>query len=131
MKWYRKLYLGRGLEGKKDKLIKKLECNAGAPGLYVVTLAANGKDLFDIFSADMLLIPVTHGHCPLIVGLAKRKKEAIEMTEEIIMSCWRETGKFDVWAYLKGQAEMDGEAIEEYPMDKLRRRGRGLFRKNE
>lgn len=129
MKWYRKLYLGSGLEDKKDKLIKKLEGNAGVPGLYVITLASNGKDLFDIFSADMLLQPVLHGHCPTIVGLTKSWEEAVGIAEKIVVATWQQTHSFDVWGYLREAAGTDEDAVCEYPMDKLKRRRKGLFGK--
>lgn len=127
MKWYRKLYLGSGLENKKDELVRKLECNAGVPGLYVITLASNKNNLFDIFSSNMLLQPVLHGLCPVIIGLTKSQEEAIRMIEEIVMATWKETGAFDVWSHLKNQVEMGEEPVEEYPMDKLKRRRRGWF----
>ena len=131
MKWYNRLYLGSGLHGKKEKLIRKLECNAGLPGICLLTLASNGKDLFDIFSADYLLQPVLHGHCPVIVALTKSREEAVDIAVQIIMEAYDKTGSFDVQGYLFGCVPPSEEPVTEYPMDKLRVRRRSLFGKKQ
>lgn len=131
MKWYNRLYLGSGLEGKKEKLIRKLECNAGVPGLCLLTLASNGKDLFDIFSADYLLQPVLHGHCPMIVALTKSHEEAVEIAIQITMEAYEKTGTFDVKSYLLSCVPESEDPVTEYPMDRLRPRRRSLFGKKQ
>ncbi|MDO4523264.1 MAG: hypothetical protein Q4B57_08995 [Eubacteriales bacterium] len=120
MRWYRGLYLGEGLEDKKEKLIEKIEKSAGTPGIYVVTLAANGTDLFDIFSTDYLLQPVLHGHCPMVVGLCKGYEEAVEMATSIALEGYRETGSFAVLPFLKGRLTEGEELAWEYPSEHLR-----------
>lgn len=128
MKWYRELYLGKSLDEKKEKLIKRIECNAGTPGIYVITLAANEKDLFDIFSADILLQPVMHGHCPMIVGLTSSREEAIEIVQEIVLSAWSQNSSFDMKRYLAQQAK-ESPMFLESPMEKLKPRKRLFFGK--
>ncbi|MDO5539079.1 MAG: hypothetical protein Q4F83_03255 [Eubacteriales bacterium] len=129
MKWYRKLYLGEGMKKSRKELIKKLETNAGLPGVYVITLASNGRDLFDIFSANQLLQPVLHGLCPPIIGLSSGYEEAMELSKDIALAAYRTNGNFDIPAYLQGQMENGEEWIYEYPVQKLKKRKKFLFRK--
>ena len=129
MKWYGNLYLGSGLEGKKEKLIKKLETNAGLHGVYLLTLAAAERDLFDVFSADVMLQPVMHSLCPMIVGLAKSKQDALDIAIDIINKTYEETGGFDVKQYLLSHVQQDVEAVVEYPMNRLKPRRRLFFEK--
>lgn len=129
MKWYRQLYLGEGIRKSKEELMKKLETNAGLPGIYVLTLASNGRDLFDIFSANYLMQPVLHGLCPVIVGLASGYDEAVEMAQEIVVASYQTMGAFDVVAYLQSQTTGDESFIYEYPMEKLKKRKHFLFKK--
>lgn len=129
MIWYRKLYLGSGLLEKKEKLIRKIECNAGTVGLYVITLAANERDLLDIFSTDILLQPVMHGHCPMIVGLAKGYDAAVKLATDIVMEVYEHTGGFDVRSYLASRMDEGEEPAYHYPMEQLKPRRRIWFQK--
>ena len=128
MKWYSNLYIGEGIKKSRKELIGKMEKNAGLPGIYVITLASNGRDLFDIFSANQLMQPVLHGHCPLIVGLASSHESAVEMSKDIALAAYNKNGNFDITAYLKEMASRE-DWIYEYPMQKLKKRTRYLFRK--
>lgn len=123
MKWYRELYLGKGIRD-RDGFIRKIETNAGQPGVYLVTLAANNRDLFDVFSADLLFQPVLHGHCPLIVGAARGKDAAVEIATGIALDAYRKNGDFDVRRYLKERVSDGGAMVYEYPMEKLKKRKR-------
>ncbi|MDO4343520.1 MAG: hypothetical protein Q4C50_01830 [Eubacteriales bacterium] len=131
MKWYRKLYLGSGITRSRKEMIEKIEKNAGTPNVYLITLAANGRDLFDIFSSDYLLQPVLHGHCPLIVGLAKGREEAEQLALDIAMEAYYQNGNFDVRAYLEENIKDGGGLAFEFPMEQLKKRKRFLFRKQD
>lgn len=129
MNWYRKLYLGETVKKSKEELMDKLEKNAGLPGMYVITLASNGRDLFDIFSANQLLQPLFHGLCPPIIGMASGYDEAVELAKEITLAAYRAKGNFDITPYLQEQMENGEEWLYRYPMEKLKKRKRFLFRK--
>lgn len=125
MEWYRRLYLSDNLKEKRSKLISMIEKNAGTTrlhGIYLITMAANGTDLFDIIRADFLLQPVLHGHCPMIVGMADDYDEAVDMAKDIILATYERYHNFDVYTYLKENIT-DGEEISyQYPMEKLKPR---------
>lgn len=129
MNWYRKLYLSENVKKSKEELMDKLEKNAGLPGMYVITLASNGRDLFDIFSADQFLQPVLHGLCPPIIGMASGYGEAVELAKEIVLAAYRAKGNFDMRTYLQEQMEEGEEWLYQYPMQKLKKRKRFLFGK--
>lgn len=129
MKWYGNLYLGSGLEGKKENLIRKLESNAGLPGIYLVTLSANERNLFDVFAADVMLQPLMHERCPLIIAMTKGKKAALDIALNLVKETYEKTGGFDVKTYLIQQIPPEKEAIVEYPMERFKPVKRRIFRK--
>ena len=129
MKWYRDLYLGEGIKKSPKQLIQKVETNAGLGNMYLVTIAANGRDLFDIFSTNLLFQPVLHGHCPLIVGMAKSHEDAVSIAVQITMEAYQQYGDFDIYRYLESRLDESEEMIYEYPMEKLKKRKRFKFRK--
>ncbi len=129
MKWYRDLYLGEGLKQNKEKLVKKAETCAGMPNIYVITLAANGRDLLDIFLADLLIQPVLHGRCPLIVGMAKGRREAVRLASDIVMEAYRANGDFDILKFLRERTGDGGAMVCEYPAEHLKKRRRSGFGK--
>lgn len=122
MKWYQKLYIGKNVKKNRELLIKNVETGVGMPEVYLVTLAANERDLFDIFRADILFQPVLHGHCPLIVGAAKGWHEAVDIATGIALDAYRKNGDFDVRKFLESRIPDGEEMIYEYPMEKLKKR---------
>ena len=129
MKWYQKLYIGEKLKKSSEQLIKNTQTGVGMPDVYLITLAANEKDLFDIFLADALLQPVLHGHCPLIVGAARGWHEAVELATGIALDAYRKNGDFDVRRFLRERVPDGEDMVYEYPMEKLKKRKLFRFRK--
>ena len=70
MKWYGKLYVGPEAAKKQSKIIWKLKCGAGMLNIYLVTLASNGKDLFDILPSHLLKQKALRRNLPPIIGIA-------------------------------------------------------------
>lgn len=128
MKWYRDLYLDERIKKSKEQLIKKAETNAGLPGIYLITLAANGRDLLDVFAADLLFFPALHGRCPMIVGAAKGKDAAVSLAAKIAMEAYRSSGNFDIPRYLRGRMPDGQEIAWEYPTQRLKKKRRFGFR---
>lgn len=101
LNWYEPLYLGPQASKKKEKLIRRLNIGAGTVDVYVVTLAANGTDVFDIFSAAYLKQPPVRRNLPMIVGLACGHGEAVELAVSIVRECYEKTGGANVREYLQ------------------------------
>lgn len=108
MKWYPLLYVGPKAEKKKKQIIWKLKCNAGLLDVYVITMASNGKDLFDILSAANLKQKAVRRNLPLIIGIASGYEEAVALVTGIVEETIRETGTVDVKQYLKDRIKKEG-----------------------
>ncbi len=106
--------------------MRRVEAGAGCPGLYVVALAANPANLFDIFSADLLMQDALRRSCPPIVGLAMGKARATDLALSIAMDAYRQNGDFDMSRYLKGRVP-DGEWTDASPAMRRKKRGRFGF----
>lgn len=132
MEWYRRLYLGEGVKEKRDQLITRIEKNAGTrrirnkDGIFLITLASNGRDLFDIIKADYLLQPAMHEHCPMIIGITDKYDEAATICSSIIVDMYKKNHNFDLPAYLKQNIRDGGDIAFHYPKERLKPRFRFL-----
>lgn len=101
LKWYKKLYVGDTAKQKEKKIIRKINKGSGQLGVYVITLAANGQDHLDVFSANLLLQKPVRSRCPVIVGIAKGYEEALAVVQEITEEVYGETGAVDIRGFLE------------------------------
>ena len=129
MDWYTGLYVSDDLKEKKDKIIDKIEHGAGTPGVYLITLPSNEKNLLDILSADQLLWPVMHRLCPVIVGMTHSYDEATEMAAAMILDAHKEVGAFRVEPYLRNRLRPDEDFTIHYPIRKRKPLWRMPFRR--
>ena len=100
MKWYPDLYVGTNAKKKQKKIIRKLKTNAGMLDVYLITVAANGEDIFDIISSAYLQQKAIRRNLPMIVGIACGYEEAAELAAGIVEEVYRETGDVQVQSYL-------------------------------
>lgn len=122
MDWYSRLYVSDDLIEKKDKIIHKIEHAAGTPGIYLITVASNEKNLLDIFTADQLLWPVMHKLCPVIVGMTRSYEEATDMAASMILEAYQHTGDFHVEKYLQERLNNGEDYVIHYPLKKRKHR---------
>ena len=108
MKWYGKLYVGPEAVKKQSKIIWKLKCGAGMLNIYLVTLASNGKDLFDILPSHLLKQKALRRDLLMIVGIAVGYEEAVDLGVVIVEETIQKTGGTDVRQYLKDKLEKEG-----------------------
>ncbi len=101
MKWAEQITLGESLE-KEGTAYWQQQVEQGEVNLRlrIITLAANGVDYLDIRPALGWAHRSAELADPLIVGMAKGKKEALELVRSLVEQCYRETGHADVRAYL-------------------------------
>jgi len=109
MKFYPLLYISPALENKREKIIWKLKCNIGLRGIYLLTLASNGRDLFDIMDASYVKQKALRRNLPMIIGITSSHSEALQTAIEIIEQTIQETGTADVKQYLKNQLKKEGK----------------------
>lgn len=100
MRYYRYLYLGSGLEKKKEKVIRKLEKGKFQLDLYVITLAENVKNHLEIYSSNLFLQPDFPYEDFFVVGIARGYEDAVELVEEITKEVYNETEGADIRSYI-------------------------------
>lgn len=102
MLFYKELYTSEKIANHKEKVIWKLRHNAGMVGTYVITLASNGVDLFDICHSSVLMQSRYQEQELYVVGLANGKEEAMELVQAIVADVYRKTGSYEkIRAYLE------------------------------
>lgn len=99
MRWHNKLYVGEAVKKQKSKIIFQLEHRKLTFGIYLICLADNGKDLFDIYPSFMIFNNDVYNK--EFVGIAFSKEEAFDLIKEIIDDVYAETNSFDVRSYFK------------------------------
>ncbi len=91
LSWYQHLYLGTSVERKARRLRWKINTGRGTLDLYVITIASNPANQFDIISTMQLQKKSIRKHCPMIVGLARGRFEAMDVVRRIFDDAWKAT----------------------------------------
>ena len=73
------------------------------PGIYLITLSDNPRNLLEILPARTLIQESAADMCPEIVGIAKGKEEAMDLVTEMIRTIFSETDGFEVKEYWKNR----------------------------
>ena len=105
MKWYKNLYVGESIEHKKKKVIWKIKHNAGMLHTYVITFPSNPDNLLDIIPTTDLMQKAYPKNKLMVIGIAGDYDEALELTRQIVDETYQETGRVDVYNYLKSLEE--------------------------
>ncbi|MEG0806480.1 MAG: hypothetical protein RR364_09175 [Lachnospiraceae bacterium] len=105
MKWYNNLWIGNSILKKKNRIKWRIEHNILCPGIYVITLSSNQKDLFDIIEAGELLQKAYPKKELFIVGLANGFTESVELVAAICNNSLMETGGLDIRSYIMNVEE--------------------------
>lgn len=107
MKYYKYLYLGEGLENKKEKLKEKLDSRHFLPGIQLIVLSQGKEDQLEIFSANLLLQKNLSKDSLFVVGITKDFGEALEIVEGILHTVYNETGGTDMRSYILKKEQDD------------------------
>ena len=107
LQFYRDLYLDS--EIKHPEVIKwRLQHNAGSLSLYVITLCdtdpVSGEAPYDgqlqFFHSAFLQQPYVKEHCPMIIGLARGRENAMELVRRIVQECLDTQSDVDLVSFL-------------------------------
>ena len=90
MKWYHNLYIGKNAKKDKDKLIREINGKTGP---------VNPQNQLEIIPALFFKIRYQEQACPMIVGIARGRREAEEVLLEIVDDVLEKTGKPDLRSY--------------------------------
>ena len=95
--WKKGFLLGDTAKKSGRKIISNIKKNKFQTGVYIVTLASNGTDVFDIIPSFM--INPDEESCTEILAVAKGKDEAKELCGQLIMEAYEKTGGFNIRGY--------------------------------
>lgn len=90
--WYDHLYVGEKAKKKRYRLIQAVRDSKLSAGAYVITPAANGNNILDIYSDAALLSPWNRDKEFHIVGIAADYWEALEVVRQIVDDVYQATG---------------------------------------
>ena len=82
-----KPYITQKIKPKLSSIKWKMVCGIGMTGVCFITLADNGRDLFDIYPAAVFKQKVFRKSDRVIIGIADSNKAATELVEEMIKEC--------------------------------------------
>lgn len=102
VKWISNFYRGTGVE-KPEELKAKINAGAFLPGVYLLTLSDNPQNIMEILPAALLRQKSSVYLCPLVIGVAYGKEEAMELVCDIVKEVYQKTGSFCVEEYLKNR----------------------------
>lgn len=105
MNWYEKLYIGKNAKKKASAYIQKIEEGRFPFQVYLITLASGTTDQMEIMEARNLKFWYTRKKCPLIVGLAQGKAEALEVLQQITEDVLNRTGTPDFRMFFLSEPE--------------------------
>lgn len=98
--WYRHLYVGEKAKKQVRRTMVRINRRKPTPGVYLLTLPHNGKNVMEIVSTSVLMQEKAHMRCPQVIGIARGKEEAYVLMQRILMETYVNTGDFHVEAYL-------------------------------
>ena len=100
LKWHKNLLTGPGIRN-RARICYKLNHGKIVPDIFLITLSENPANLLEILPALTFIQESAALICPEIIGIARGKKEAMDMVTEIIQELYRETGGFNIKEYWK------------------------------
>lgn len=108
LEWYKKLYIGEN--AKKDAAKAKWRLNHGKlqMNMFLITYASNPENLLEIIGTEQLMQKTVHRRCPMIVGIAASKEEAVQMVQQIIEETYARQQDVDVRRYLSERLRKNG-----------------------
>ena len=89
------LYSTKATKPSVNQIKFKIISGIGTVRLYLITLSANGMDLFDIYPAMQFKQRSMRKRNFLIVGIAESRRAAMELTALMIKDCADKTGSLD------------------------------------
>lgn len=103
MRWAVNLYTTEKTKKKLPVIMQRIRKRKIQPGLWIITIASNEKNLLDIFSSVYYLQPMFSKMNPDIVGIAENEESARELTVQILQDIYEKEGNFDVRSYFQFQ----------------------------
>lgn len=103
MRWAVNLYTTEKTKRAVPRIKHKLRTRRPQPGIFLITLASNEKNLLDLIQAVFYIQPMLQKMNPDIVGVAENEDAAKEMILKITEDVYKKQGNFDVRTYFEFQ----------------------------
>ena len=71
MRYYSHLYVGGGIEKKKEKIVRRLETGKLQPGIHLITLPETERNQLEIFNSKLIFHPDFPKKDYFILGIVK------------------------------------------------------------
>lgn len=94
--WNDKLYFGETIKKRHRRTIAAINRGKLTRGVYCIAFASNESNLFDILPANELLFSHYKNSEVHILGLARGRKEATLVVQDMIVDVYRATKDFKV-----------------------------------
>ena len=101
MRWAVNLYTTEKTKKQLPRIIHKLKIRKMQPGIWLITLASNEKNLLDMFHAVYYVQPMLQKMNPDIVGIAENQDAAKELIVKITEDVYRKQENFDMKSYFE------------------------------
>ncbi len=98
--WYVHLYVGEKVKKQVRRTMGRINRRKPTPGVYLLTLPHNRKNIMEIVPTSVLLQETAHVRCPRVIGIARGREEAYVLMQRILKDTYADTGNFQVEAYL-------------------------------
>lgn len=102
LKWVSNYYAGCSIQ-KPEELKSKINSGAFLPGVYLLTLPRNPDNILEIIPALSLMQRPVYDLCPVVIGVASGKEEAMDLACGIIGEVYEKTGSFHMEEYVKNR----------------------------
>lgn len=105
MKWLRPLYVGKKIKKNVRRTIDVIEGREEKRGFvffYLIALSSHADENLEIMPVFTLRQLQRAGQEPVILGLARDRKEAKQMTLGMLNDCMKNGGGLDLKAYFEG-----------------------------
>ena len=100
--WLDHYYISDGIHG-NVAIQSKIDAGHAAHGIWLVTLSNNPDNICELIPADLLMQRSLYDSCPLIIGMAKGKDEAIGLVKKMVEGMVRKKKGFDLQEYVKNR----------------------------
>ena len=101
LKWYSNLYIGDNAKKQAKNIIRKINTGAGQLDIYIITLAHNPENHLEIIASSSLLQKTVRQMCPMIVGIAKSREEALSLVTKITAEVYEKTNSANIRTFIK------------------------------
>ena len=112
LEWYKKLYIGENAKKDATKAKRRLDHGKLQMDMFLVTYATNPENLFDIIGTEQLVQKAMYRRCPMVIGLASSKGEALQIVQQIVEATYAKQNDVNVRRYLETRLLDDEEQTE-------------------